>query len=164
MKKVAICGVGNSIKNFDWDSDYEVWGLNHHKDKFKRYDLWFDLHKKEAVQGVITQVNFPFEEVYKLRQISIKGRSNIRWRYFQSSMSYMTAYAILKGYDEILYCGCDFQTKDEIRTQQKECLEKWIAFAQGRGIKVKVIADSPLCKETGLYIYGINTEKEEIRR
>ena len=55
-------------------------------------------------------------------------------------------------------------TKDESRTRQKECLENWIAFAQGRGINIKVIADSPLCSETGLYIYGINTEKEEIRR
>lgn len=35
---------------------------------------------------------------------------------------------------------------------KKECLEQWIAFAQGRGIKVKVIADSPLCSETGLYV------------
>ena len=161
MKKVAICGVGNSIKNFDWDSDYEVWGLNHHKDKFKRYDLWFDLHKKEAVQGVITQANFPFEEVYKLRKIPIVNR-NTRWKYFASSMSYMTAYAILNGYDEILFCGCDFKTKDESRTKQKECLEQWIAFAQGRGISIKVIADSPLCDETGLYIYGINSEKEKI--
>ena len=150
MKKVAICGVGNSLKNFDWDSDYEVWGLNHHKDKFKRYDLWFDLHKKEAVQGVITQVNFPFDEVYQLRKIPIVDRIT-RWKYFASSMSYMTAYAILKGYDEILYAGCDFKTKDESRTKQKECLEQWIAFAQGRGINIKVIADSPLCEETGLY-------------
>ena len=152
FKKVAICGVGNSLKNFNWDSDYEVWGLNHHKNKFKRYDLWFDLHKKEAIEGVITQANFPFEEVYKLRRIPVEGRNNIRWRYFQSSMSYMTAYAILKGYDEILYCGCDFATKDESRTKQKECLEQWIAFAQGRGINIKVIADSPLCSETGLYV------------
>lgn len=152
FKKVAICGVGNSLKNFNWDSDYEVWGLNHHKNKFKRYDLWFDLHKKEAIEGIITQANFPFEDIYKLRQIPIEGRGNIRWRYFQSSISYMTAYAILKGYNEILYCGCDFQTKEEVRMKQKECLENWIAFAQGRGISIKVIADSPLCSETGLYV------------
>ena len=158
MYKVAICGVGNSLKNFDYSSDYEIWGLNH-KHAYKRLDLFFNLHIKEEIKGVITQANFPFDEVYKLRQISVEGRSNIRWRYFQSSMSYMTAYAILKGYNEILYAGCDFKTKDESRTKQKECLEQWIAFAQGRGINIKVIADSPLCEETGLYIYGRQTKQ-----
>lgn len=150
MYKVAICGVGNSLKNFDYSSDYEVWGLNH-KHAYKRLDLFFNLHIIEKVEGVITQVNFPFDEVYQLRKIPIVDR-NTRWKYFASSMSYMTAYAILKGYDEILYCGCDFKTKDESRTKQKECLEQWIAFAQGRGINIKVIADSPLCEETGLYV------------
>ena len=162
MKKVAICGIGDSLKNFDYSSDYEVWGLNH-KHAYKKLDLFFNLHIKEPIEGVITQANFPFDDVYQLRKIPIAGR-NTRWKYFASSMSYMTAYAILKGYNEILYAGCDFKTKDESRTKQKECLEQWIAFAQGRGINIKVIADSPLCEETGLYIYGINTEKEEIRR
>ena len=162
MKKVAICGVGSSLRNFDWGSDYEVWGLNHHKNKFKRWNLWWNLHTNEFIENTITQINYPYEQAYKLRNIPVEGRSNIRYKYFASSMSYMTAYAILKGYDEILYCGCDFATKDEIRTKQKECLEQWIAFAQGRGISIKVIADSPLCSETGLYIYGINSEKEKI--
>lgn len=157
MYKVAICGVGNSLKNFDYSSDYEVWGLNH-KQAYKRLDLFFNLHIKEEIKGVITQANFPFDEVYQLRKIPIAGR-NTRWKYFASSMSYMTAYAILKGYDEILYAGCDFKTKDESRTKQKECLEQWIAFAQGRGINIKVIADSPLCEETGLYIYGRQTKQ-----
>lgn len=152
MGKLAILGVGESLKNFDWDSDYEVWGLNHHQDKFKRYDLWFDLHKQEKIEGIITQANFPFEEVYKLRRIPVEGRTIEKHRYFASSMSYMTAYAILKGYDEILFAGCDFDCADEKRTKQRECLEQWIAFAQGRGIKIKVIAGSPLCSETGQYI------------
>ena len=157
MPKVAICGIGNSLKNFDYSSDYEVWGLNH-KHAYKSLDLFFNPHIKEEIKGVITQANFPFDEVYQLRKIPIVNR-NTRYRYFASSMSYMTAYAILKGYDVILFCGCDFNTKDVKRTKQKECLEQWIAFAQGRGINIKVIADSPLFDETGLYIYGRKTDK-----
>lgn len=152
MEKLAILGVGKSLKNFDWDSDYEVWGLNHHQDKFKRYDLWFDLHKQEKIEGIITQANFPFEEVYKLRRVTVEGRTIVNHRYFASSMSYMLAYAILKGYEEILFAGCDFDCAEEKRTKQRDCLEQWIAFAQGRGIKIKVIAGSPLCSETGQYI------------
>ena len=58
MGKLAILGVGESLKNFDWDSDYEVWGLNHHQDKFKRYDLWFDLHKQEKIEGLRKCISF----------------------------------------------------------------------------------------------------------
>ena len=66
MKKLAICGVGNSLKNFDWNSDYEVWGLNHHKDKFKRWDLWWDLHTNAFIENTITQINYPYEQAYRL--------------------------------------------------------------------------------------------------
>lgn len=125
MEKLAILGVGKSLKNFDWDSDYEVWGLNHHQDKFKRYDLWFDLHKKEKIEGIITQANFPFEEVYKLRRIPVEGRTIEKHRYFASSMSYMLAYAILKGYEEILL-------RDVTSTvQMKSVQNKEIAWNSG---------------------------------
>ena len=77
MNKVAICGVGNSLKNFDYSSDYEIWGLNHIH-AYKRLDLFFNLHIKEKIEGVITQANFPMDEDYQLRKIPIAGR-NKRW-------------------------------------------------------------------------------------
>ena len=155
-KKVAIVGVGISMKNMPWDSGYEVWGLNHHKAKYKRYDLWWDLHTNEFRENTITKINYPYEKAYKLRNIPVYDSQEIKYKYFASSMSYMVAYAILQGYEEILFAGCDFETEDESRTKQRECLEQWIAFAQGRGIKITIVKDSLLCQETGLYVKGIS--------
>ena len=154
VKKVAIVGVGISFKNTPWNADYEVWGLNHHKNKFKRWDLWWNLHTNEFIENTITQINYPYEQAYKLRNITTYDTEEIKYKYFASSMSYMVAYAILQGYEEILFAGCDFETEDESRTKQRECLEQWIAFAQGRGIKITIVKDSLLCQETGLYVKG----------
>lgn len=152
--KVAIVGVGRSMMEAPFfDKSWEIWGLNHHYNKYPRWDLWFNLHKKEYIDYKhITQANYPYSDVLKMRNIEIFNYKHIiKYKYFASTMSYMTAYAILKGYKHILYAGCDFVSENEKRTYQRECLEQWIAFAQGKGIKISVVSSTPLCKETGLY-------------
>ncbi len=150
MKKVAIVGVGGSFKEAPFDDlSYEIWGLNHYYNRYSRWDLWFNLHYDYEKEKHITRLNYPYSQVLKLRTLQ-KG-NELKNKYFASTVSYMTAYAIIKGYDEIFYAGCDFETEDESRTKQRECLEQWISFAQGRGLKIRIAQNSPLCRETGLY-------------
>lgn len=153
MKKVAIVGVGGSFKEAPFDDlSYEIWGLNHYYDRYPRWDLWFNMHYDYEKKGHITQANYPYSRVLKLRTLQ-KG-DEYQNKYFASTVSYMSAYAIIGGYDEIFYVGCDFESDDELRSRQKECLEQWIAFAQGRGIKIRIAKSSPLCLETGFYGRG----------
>lgn len=140
--RVAICGVGLSLSEAPFDSDIEIWGLNHHYKSFPRWDLWFDVHHAREMDKHITQANYPLEEALKLR-----GRT------FRSSISYMIAYAILAGYTRIELYGVDFNSQAELRTGQKQCCLEWIAYAKGRGIDVYIADSSSLNQNHKLYGY-----------
>jgi len=141
MKKVAICGIGSSLVDLDFDDDIEIWGLNQYYASFKRWDLWFDVHRDDIQEKHITRVNYPYEEAFLL-----KGKQ------FNSSISYMIAYAILKGYEQIELYGVDFNDSEK-RLNQKECCLRWIDFAKGRGIKILVASSSKLNREE--FLYGV---------
>jgi hypothetical protein len=58
-------------------------------------------------------------------------------KYFTSSIAYMVAYAIYKGATELEMYGCPLLGKDEY-SEQRQCIEFWIGYAMGKGIKVTV--------------------------
>lgn len=130
-KKVAICGIGNSLK--DLPGGIEVWSLNNNYSRFKKWDLWFDMHRIDLPEKHITQANFPLGDALALRGSQ-----------FYSSISYMIAFAILKEYTHIELYGVDFACGAEIRTNQRECCLRWVEFAREKGIKVSFAKSSPM--------------------
>ena len=153
MKTVAICGIGDSLESLNFfRKDIEIWGLNHHYHYFRRWDLWFDVHRRELIPRHVTQSNYPLESAIQLR-----GHD------FYCTAAYMLAYAILQKYERIEIYGVDLVDPEEMRFGQRDCTIRWINFAKESGIDVFVTPSSPLLRTTSpvssmqeSFLYGYN--------
>ena len=112
------------------DKTWDIWTLNRHIDfdKLPRIDLLFDIHAKSPNENAnITRKNYPFKDVEQL----------LGGQYFNNSISYMIAYAILKGYKEIALYGMRFDASHETRRNgEYQNVRELIFFAKGKGIRV----------------------------
>ena len=144
-KKVALLGKLVSKFNAPWeDMSWDIWTLNYHYEQLPRVTLWFDLHiKNPNPKADITRANYPFVEVEQM----------VGGNYFNNSFSYMIAYAILKGYEEIAIYGARFIHDQEVRAMQRQSVRELVMFARGRGIKVSAPVDE--CLLEGYEYYGL---------
>lgn len=145
-KKVAILGkLPTKFKAPFEDKEWDIWTLNKHidGDKLPRIDLWFDIHSRGIYEKAnITRANYPFEEAERL----------VGGQYYNNSISYMIAYAILKGYKEIALYGMRFNAERESRRDgEYQSVREMIFFCKGRGIKVTAPCDEVMLKEYKLY-------------
>ena len=142
-KKVAILGkLPTKFKAPYNDPEWDIWTMNYHAEQPTKVDLWFDIHANNPnPQADITRANYPFEEAEKL----------VGGQYFNNSVSYMIAYAILKGYKEIALYGMRFQSDNESRRGEYYNCRELIFFAKGKGVKVTAPVDGVMLKEYKLY-------------
>jgi len=149
--KVAIVGLSQSTRHLaPWsDPDWELWGLAWDSERYC-FDRTFEMHdmpdlalfygdslaayleKISDCSRLYTPENYPFDEVAKTTG-----------DYWTSSMAYCMALAIHEGAKEIALYGIDM-TDDY--GYQRPNMEYLIGFARGRGIKVHIPQQSPLCK------------------
>jgi hypothetical protein len=161
VKVAVVCGAPSTQHLVPHDNpEWEIWVLGNRLDKYKgkRVTRVFEIHDKcieehgpqypnwLVSQGYPVVVGqgfpiraenvqfFPFEEVE-----GFFGRT-----YLTSSTAYMMALAILEGAKEIGVYGSDMSVDDHEYFWQRPCLEAWIGFARGRGIKVHIPEQSPI--------------------
>ena len=144
-KKVAMLGkLPTKFKAPFDDSSYDIWTLNHHEDenRLKRVTEWFDIHEgNNNKKATITRSNYPFDDVEKL----------VGGNYYNNSVSYMIAYAILKGYEQIELYGMRFQSGNENRRGEYYNVRELIFFAKGKGIKILSPFDPIMLQEYKYY-------------
>lgn len=172
--KVAVIGLAASTHDLaPWeDSSWQKWGLPWdegwwvHMDRhFEMHDMrllvsrhsrrkpgYFDrlrelpnLYMQEAYASIASAKAYPFDEVAK----------TIGAYYFNSSIAYAFALAIHEGAEEIGIWGVDMVGSDEYAYQRPN-MEYLIGVARGRGIRVHVPDESPICKfqGTGIRFYS----------
>ena len=95
------------------------------------------LYMQEAYTG-LPAVPYPFDAVAE----------SIGAYYFNSSIAYAMALAIHEGATDIALFGVDMKGEDEYGYQRPN-MEYLIGVARGKGIRVSVRDDSPLCKFQG---------------
>lgn len=161
MKVAVVCGAPSSQHLVPHDDpQWEIWVLGNRLNNYagKRVTRVFEIHDgcveehgpqypKWLVDHGISLVvgrsfpataehvqTFPFEEASRLFGST----------YLTSSTAYMMALAILDGATEIGVYGSDMSVDDHEYFWQRPCLEAWIGFAKGRGIKVHIPDVSPL--------------------
>lgn len=144
--KVAILGKLPTKFDAPFDNkEWDIWTLNKHfdGDKLKRIDLWFDIHANKPNKNAdITRKNYPFKAVEKM----------LGGQYFNNSISYMIAYAILKRYTTIALFGMRFDAQHEIRRNgEYQNVRELIFFAKGKGIKIIAPVDNEMLIEYPLY-------------
>jgi hypothetical protein len=141
MKKLAILGKLPTKLNapFD-DADYDIWSMNLHSDTalIPRVDKWFDIHKKpENVNADVLRKDFPFEKCHNL----------VGGNYFNNSVSYMIAYAILQEYKHIELYGMRFSCDHERRHSEYYNVRELVFFARGKGTTVTAPVDEILLQD-----------------
>lgn len=143
-RKVAILGKLPTKNNAPFNNtDWDIWAFNYHNDEPQRVTKWFDIHaNKPNPKADITRSNFPFEAVEGL----------VGGQYFNNSVSYLIAYAILEGYKEIALYGMRFDAEQETRRNGEwQNTRELIFFAKGKGVKVTAPADKTMLQEYPLY-------------
>ena len=122
--------------------DYDIWSFNYHKEELPRVTTWFDIHAYNPnPRADITRANFPFKECEKL----------VGGQYFNNTVSYLIAYAVLQGYKTIELYGMKFIFDHERRNFERQNVRELIFFARGRGIDITAPCDKELFREYELY-------------
>ena len=169
--KVAIVGAGPGREYAPYtDSAWECWSLNEiaQRDAQRHFELHplevqsaRDLAALERItipcyvldldewDGLIPHpVRYPLE---RLRAVGFRD-------YYTATFCYQIALAILDGFEEIGLWGVSLHlgTPRE-RLLERACVDYWIGFAEGRGIKV--VEDSGCARRPHLYGYQYEDEK-----
>lgn len=163
--KVAIVGLSPTTHGMaPWgDPQWEIWGLPWDEGWWPHMQRLFEMHDMRLLKGehsnrktgymqrlrdlpmlymqeaeLPNSMRYPFEEV----------AATIGAYYFNSSIAYAMALAIHEGAEEIAIYGVDMKGDDEYG-YQKPNMEYLVGLARGKGIKVTIPEQSPLCKFTG---------------
>jgi hypothetical protein len=157
--KVAIVGLSPASHSLaPWGSDeWEVWGLAW-DGYWAGMDRVFEMHdmallKKHyagkpyfAKLQEMHQTLYMPESVYEnVTRYPLEAVIESVGDYFCSSIAYMLALAIHEKADEIAIYGVDMKANEEYAYQRPN-IEYLIGLARGRGIKVTIPDQSPLCK------------------
>lgn len=179
MKVAIVCGSPSSefLAPYD-DKSWEIWVLGNRVDRHldKRVTRIFEIHDNLTEHGdikayknkllelgitydVIVGEKFaehdnPLVEIYPYKDVEDLFGS----LYLTSSPAYMLAYAILKGAKEIALYGVDLSISDHEYFWQRPCVEAWIGFAKGMGIKVTIPDVSHVGKSS--YVEGRHWNEE----
>lgn len=150
--KVAIVGLSptRTLAPKDW----QRWGLAWDTDRYE-YDRVFELHDYEDLRMTHAHLGAYLEKLQHLDSVYMAGAylpnaivypfdavAETTGEYWTSSVAYMLALAIHEGAEEIGIYGVD--ANDDYGYQRPN-LEYLIGFARGRGIKVHLPAQCPLC-------------------
>lgn len=171
MKKLAIvCGSPSSefLAPFS-DESFDIWVLGNRINRFdgKRVTRIFEIHDDLSEHGDATKyaeylasknvpmvvgAGFPIKADH-IKVFDFESASRlIGQTYLTSSPAYMMAQAIMDGYDEIGIYGVDLAVDDHEYFWQRPCMEYWIGYAKGLGIKVVIPEVSAIGKAS--YIEG----------
>jgi hypothetical protein len=152
--EVHIVGTGASISTYGWPDDVDRWSVGSAASGIleaeKRVDLFFNMHDfQEPIpdHDNIGLGDYPLADVIRF----------FNSRYFTSSIAYMLALAIYRGYKKIVLIGIDMEVQSEYEFE-RPCVAYWIGQADARGITV--MTTSGFCDP--VFLYGYN-EKEKAR-
>lgn len=171
--KIAIVGLSPATHDQApfGNPEWEVWGLPWDKGYWPLYSKLFEMHdlrllesehskrgegyieflKETGVPLYMQKAYFPEATRYPFDEVS----KTIGAYYFNSSIAYAMALAIHSQAEEIAIYGVDMKGDDEYG-YQKPNMEYLVGFARGKGIKVTIPEESPLCKfqNTGIRFYN----------
>jgi len=164
------------------DPSWKIWDMSANFQYGQRMDMFFEMHDPDVLKasapaeylakyfpflknlGKGLMVGHPSKEywpdatIYPLADIL-----DAYGDYFTCSCAYEIALAIylhekdLKeggaGVETIGLWGVDMAASGEEYSYQKPCLEYWIGLARGKGLKVIIACQSPVCRTNALYAF-----------
>lgn len=177
--KLAIVGYATSSRDlapFE-DPEYDIAGLNQLYRFIPRANIWFDIHRNweegnvEGTDhrgwlsscGMPVVMSIPDWTIPTAVQFPLDRAIAIGADYFTSTISYMIAWAIDQGYEEVALFGIDLIVGTEYEAQ-RQCAEFWLGIAHGRGMTVRIPPQSALLKHSHRYGYELEPSWSPIRK
>lgn len=189
-KKIIIAGTGSGWELMPKVTDYTVYCLNDYifTEKYGiKPDILFILdildEKPQIVSGVnnlgevirrINDLKIPLIAPFKYEEIPLSEPYPIEdivkrfgWPYFSNTISFMIAYALLKGAEEISLYGINQASSAEY-FYERDGVTYWLGIANGMGVKVIINGDkSELLinkrRFGGALLYGYNMTYDEFK-
>lgn len=177
MKRIAIVGGTKSWVDAPYeDKSWEIWVIGNQVQQYdhKRVDLIFEIHNdfSNRVEGYaqwLADFKFPMvvgegfpckNELTEVFDFN-KAREMMSGDYLTSTPSYMVAYALYSRPDleEIGFWGVDMAVDDTEYFYEQPCVQRWIGFCRGRGIKITLPDGCPLGEPH--YMEGVTANKPE---
>jgi hypothetical protein len=160
--KVAIVGLAEDCRHgIPWDDpEWELWGMPWDAEGWPRFHRTFEIHDDADLKATYKPLAKYFERLKQCSRLYMDEAfpevpNAVRYPfeavaadvgdYWNSSIGYMLSLAIHEGAEEIAVYGIKMEARDEWGYQRPNC-EYLIGFARGRGIKVHIPENSPLCK------------------
>lgn len=162
--KVAIVGLSPTTHGMaPWgDDSWEIWGLPWDEGHWALMDRLFEMHDIRLLTGQHSRrksdyldrlqecwvplfMQEQYDEVPCSRRYPFEVVARTTGAYWNSSIAYAMAMAIHEGAEEIAVYGVDMAGDDEYG-YQKPNMEYLVGLARGKGIKVTIPDESPLCK------------------
>lgn len=187
--KIAILGTGHGWDLFPMVTDHTIYALNDYVyvDKYKiKPDVLFIMdvldEKPQVVAGIqnlsdviyrINKLKIPLVAPFKYEEIPLSEAFPLKecikafgLPYFNNTIAYMIAYALLKGAKEIDIYGVNQRSSSEY-FYEKAGVEYWLGVANGLGVKITIHGDkSELLANKdrlgGSMLYGYNATYEQI--
>jgi hypothetical protein len=113
--------------------------------------------KVESQIKTINQDNNEVKLLANVKQFPLNDALDLApGMYFTSTIAYIIAYAILQKVDRIRLYGFEIWSGSDSNeyTVQKACVNFWLAFAMGRGIKVEIPWYLLLTADNAQNLYG----------
>lgn len=108
------------------------------------------VYLQEADPEIPQTIKFPLKEIIEMFAPYFIEPEHAK--YFTNSISYLTAFAIYEGFEEIHIYGVDMAMASEFSQQRPSC-EFWLGVAVGKGIIIHVPNQADLLKARFLYAY-----------
>lgn len=171
-REVILLGMGST--GYQCPYDAEVWGVNRGFRKCRGMDKLFMSDTRLDPRGDIQfdidnlrDVEFPIISLHQVKGIKTKRYpykkivEKFGTTFFTSTICYMIAYALYKGYNYIRMYGVDMITTQEYE-REKGGVEFWAGIAKGMGCKVEISRGSAVCQTKTGVPYGfklpVNTD------
>src|SRR4029078_2092515 len=172
MRIACLGSAPSSDKLAPWnDAEWEMWACSPNNWTAPRVDVWFEMHafdrkmvpgneayiaalqKHQRVYIAHTDHRLPHGIVYPKDEVyAFFGNGKFLDTFFQSSVSYMLALAIMQQPDQIGLWGIDMAAADEYGQQRPGC-HFFFNEADKRGIDIVAHPQSDILEPLPLYGY-----------
>ncbi len=167
------------------DDDIELWGINtlHKVLPGKRWDRWFEIHDlakfysdDEEHRKFLADAAFPIyvrgQDLAVAAEWGIDAVAYPRDQilaqfqpYFNNTVSWLLAMAIMMGFKEIQIYGVDMAQDNVMHaeySEQRPSCEWLLGIAQGQGIRVVIPPGSDLLKASHLYGFDDDAHRAKL--
>ncbi len=170
----------------DQPLDVDIWALNDCYTFIDQNHLnnsrWFEIHNEDVWRGdgeahvsflkahphvfmlqhydeIPSSERYPFEEIRDefFPHVDLSDSKSMDEMMLGSSIDFMIALALVKGYKTIKLIGINMATETEFRHQLPSC-NFWMGMTRGRGVRLVLPDDCPMLK---VPLYGV-TRRDHI--